>query len=717
LNKVLGRPFALYLPFVVAALVTLVVGGAAYWLALAPVHTVKTDLRTYGGGKLEQDGAISYIWTRPDTRFVYRDLPRFAPIFLTLSVILERPPEAAPTRLELIEMRGTGRNGDIDERPIPIQTVEYAPGKNGVQNFVVRIPAVQDRSADNFVLLLKTNGFRVAGDPRELGVRVVEANLSVSKSGLLLAIFQRPIFPALLILLASLGIWGAALGLRLYESASLVAPIGFTAGALTNDLIYESWGLLLGSLVTLGSSLAWLKYGRKWLENGSGWKAFGLISVGIAGFSVFSLFATGYAGDLFYFREMIAPLLQYGPFGTYPKAPRLDYPPGAVFQLYFYGVLSQPFGVTYNENALRGLMTLAMPLVYATFWYGGLWSKVERTALARTYALLGFCLPVLFVTVGWIQTDGWLLWLMTFALLLVVWGRPASSATVQAFAVLYKGQSWLLLPFYGLAFLQKFGWKTAFLMGGLCLALIALIGGAGFGFSTVAFDAFIAQPMVGGESDWGGINTFNLMHLLGYDKVVVEQPWLLLSYIICGVAYLSVLVVCWRRFPVKLRATSYEQQAKPENNGQSSIAEKSSIANRQSPIEYEWLLGAAFLMTFFFFFWVKMHERYLYFGLGLLIFAALYSRKLYLPLLLLNLHFTLNVLFGYLPPRRDPIPNNFFFWRHLLKNDVFQNVLCVFGIAVCLWIGWLYFTKPGLEDKGRGLEDEQRKFEPESMVV
>ncbi len=644
--------------------VVAIVGVVCFWLALLPVHTVETNLADYAGGQTEQADGLRYIWTQPNLRLIYRDLPRFAPVYLQLEVLLDRPPGSPPARLEISERRGN--------LSLPLQTLQYSPELTGYRQYTLKIPAISGDNSDELVLDLKANGFRVAGDGRELGVRVKAATITVGKGGLVLSVLTQPLFPALVILLLGLGWWGWLARFGPLELALLSAPVGFMAGAMTNLLIYSSWWLLLDGLLLVGTAWGWQRWGVGWLAAGDRWRPLGLLMAGITAFTGFFVLAPGLAGDIYYFREVLAPILQYGPIATYSHAPRLVYPPGSVYQLYFYGLLTQPFNIAYNQSPLKLLMGSALLLLIPAIWWVGLHSKIQREHLARTVLLFGFSLSLIFVPAVWVQADGWLLLMMAGALWLVMLGRPVASVGLQAFGIIYKAQSWLLLPLYALTFQWRFGWRIAVLCGGACLGLVAVLGGVGFAFDYKVFKIFWEQPVVSGESDWGGIRTFNLLHLLGYDRIKVPQPLLALSYLSIGLVYIIVLLVCWRRNAAIARET-----------GKGSV-------ERTARSGAEWFLAAAVIMSFIFFFWVKMHERYLYFGLGLLVLAAFYRRDLYRPALLFNLIFSLNLLYAYLPERRDPVPNNFFLWRHFLHADWSQNLLSLAGIGVCLWVGWLY---------------------------
>lgn len=641
----------------------LAAGIVCFWLALLPVHVVETNLADYTGGKTEKADGYSYIWTTPNLRLIYRDVPRFAPVYLRLDILLDRPPGTPPAHLEISE----ARNNDA----LPLATLDYTPGQNGYHEYIVKIPELKNDNSDELLVNVKANSFQVPNDQRELGVRIRSATLTIGKSGLVLSVIKQPLFPALVILLAGLVWWCALLRFGPLETVLLLAPVGFMAGAMANLLVYSGWWELVDALLLVGTAALWWRRGRNWLE-ARYWRPLGLLMAGIAAFCGFFMLAPGLPGDIYYWRQVLEPTIQYGPIGTYEHAPRLVYPPGSVFQLYLYGLLTQPFNIAYNQSPLKLLMGSALLILLPVMWWTGTKSGVPREHLARSLMLFGLSLSLIFDPVVWVQADTWIVLMMAGALWLVIWGRPAASVAVQAFGIIYKAQSWLLLPLYALTFQWRFGWLKSLLYGGLCLLLVGVAGGLGFAYDYRIFKIFWDQPVVSGESDWGGIRSFNLLHLLGYDVIKVPQPLLSLSYLSVALVYLVVLLVCWRRNRATLGETT------------------GSSLDRAVRSSAEWFLASAVIMSFIFFFWVKMHERYLYFGLAFLVLAALYRRDLYRPALLFNLLFSLNLLYAYLPERRDPIPNNFFFWRHFLHSDTVQNVLCVLGIIICLWVGWLY---------------------------
>lgn len=653
------------------------VGCVGFWLALLPVHSIETNLAGYADGRMEQANGLNYIWLRSQMGLGYQDLPRFAPVNLKVVLLLARPSQAPPAQLEITEGRKSG--------PIPLLNLQYSPDKPDPQQYTIKIPAA-DSSLDELYIDFKSNGFRVAGDNRELGVRLSQATVSVSKSGLVLAVFSRPLFPATLLLLLGLAWWCALVGFGGLETVLLLAPVGFMAGALANQLIYASWWLLVAAALVTGTAALWRRQGQGWLV-ARDWRAPGLLLAAIASFAGFFVVSPIYEGDFFVHREWLSVLVSHGPFGPYPYSERLNYPPGTVYQFYLYSLIARPLNLLYEPGFFKVLMGSSLLFILGIIWWAGTKSAVKREHLARVVLLFGFSLSLLFVPLIWGQLEGWQFGLMALALLLVIFGKPIASVIVQALSLIYKPQSWLILPFYAVSYLLRFGWPRALLGGVLGGVALVVLGGPGFAFDFNMFQSFLNHPSYADQSDWAGAGSFNMVHLLGYDAMSFDYtarvpPLLLIaSYLLFGLVYLGVSLVAWRR-NLALKAESAASTA--EDN------------NRRGA---DWLLAAAVVLCAIFYFWIRMHERHLYYGLGFLVLAALYRRDLFRPALLLNLLFSLNLLYAYLPERRDPVPNNFFFWRHFLHSTLGQDILSLTGIAICIWLIWLYLRPARSEIK------------------
>ncbi len=655
-------------PLFSGPVLAVLIGVVCFWLALLPVHTTETNLAGYADGRLEQANGLSYIWLRPQMGLGYQDLPRFAPVNLKLVLLLARPAEAPPAILDIFETRkGVS---------IPLLNLAYSATKPDPQEYLIKLPA-STTSLDELYIDFKSNGFRVKGDNRDLGIRISQATISVSKSGLILAVFSQPLFPATLILLLGLAWWCALAGFGRLETILLLAPVGFISGALANQLIYSSWWLLLAASLLVGTAAVWWRKGQGWLVGGD-WRAPGLLLAGIFAFGGFFVFAPIYEGDFFVHREWLSVVINHGPFGAYSYSDRLNYPPGTVYQFYLYSLVARPLGLLSEGWFFKLLMGSSLLFIIGLIWWAGVKSGVRRENLVRGVLLFGFSLSLLFVPLMWAQLEGWQFGLMALALLLVIFGKPVVSVFAQAVSLLYKPQSWLILPFYAVSYLLRFGWLKAFLGGVLGVVLLVVLGGPGFAFNLNMFQDFLNHPSYAEQSDWAGAGSFNLVHLFGYDAINLNYtskvPEILLytSYALFGLVYLGVILVNWRRTSALKSEVGLDENELYVRRGS------------------ETLLAAGLILCAIFYFWIRMHERHLYYGLGFLVIAALYRRDLYRPALLLNLLFSLNLLYAYLPERRDPVPNNFFFWRHFLHSTLSQNILSLSGIAVCIWLGWLY---------------------------
>ncbi len=668
-------------------------GLLLFGLMLWPVHRTTEILPQYVGIEQDETG-VKFGWLKPNALFHLEDVPRYGPIYVHFTVALNRPEGAPPAVLQVIESRD-----DKGGSERVLATYEGRTTSAGWREYLVKIPP-SETSSEDLYLYFRSNEFKVKGDTRALGLAMADISFEVKPAGLLSLLFPRPYLIAVLLLLVGMALWGNLLRFSTLETAGLCATTGFASGILANILAYHSFYLLIIALLFLALPLS-----SKFKVQNSKFKILPssvlspqssvLLLTGLGLFAAFFVVVPGLPGDIYYWREVIQPIMQYGPIGVYPYAPRLVYPPGSVFFLWGYGLLTQPFGITYNQSALKALMGVSHFGLLGLLWYVGYKSGLPILQRHRALALFGLSLSLVFVPVSWVQADGWLTLMMIVPLVLVVWGRFYASGVVQAVGVLYKAQSWLLLPFYALNFWWKAGWRKSVLVGGLTLLLIGLFGGLGFAFDMNVGKVFWEQPAVSGESAWGGIRSFNLLHLLGYDQKQVPQPLLSISYGLVAVAYLAILLVTWWR-----------------NRQIEHLADK---AERDGLYLSEWLLAAGLFFTIIFYVWVKMHERYLYFGLAFLPFVALWRRDMYKPIILLNFVFMANLLYAYLPERRDPVPNNFLLWRHALHAEWVQNGLVLVGLAACLWLAFLYFRPPAWSRNNLTAEGAEERRDKEAV--
>jgi dolichyl-phosphate-mannose-protein mannosyltransferase len=154
------------------------------------------------------------------------------------------------------------------------------------------------------------------------------------------------------------------------------------------------------------------------------------------------------------------PLLLAAKYG--PKY-RCDYPPGYLYVLWLTGSIANAVGVSKTYNGVR-LFTETPPLI-ADFFLGlTIFARVRR--LGYKHALVGMLLfalnpGLIFDTVVWGQIDSVLAFLILLSVLLVIDSRYELGWAVGAVAVLVKPQALVLIPVLALWTLSTCGLRKS----------------------------------------------------------------------------------------------------------------------------------------------------------------------------------------------------------------------------------------------------------------
>lgn len=275
-----------------------------------------------------------------------------------------------------------------------------------------------------------------------------------------------------------------------------------------------------------------------------------------------------------------------------------DYPPGYMYILYVIGWLRSALGVAWDSGL--SIVLTKMPAILADLGTGWLLYKVaskrfRETGAALVAALYLFCPVVILDSAVWGQTDGVFTFFIILMCYLVTQKKLIPSYFVFALAILIKPQSLILTPvlIYGIidqVFLEDFHWKKFWINLGLGIVAILMIGllMLPFGFK----EALAQYTDTLGSYEYASVNAYNFWTLCGLNWAPQEGIRLGLSYQQWGTVaiVLTVAVSAFFNFRSKKDSSKY------------------------------YFVGA-FIVSCVFLFSVRMHERYIFPAVALLLFA------------------------------------------------------------------------------------------------
>ncbi|MCM1058518.1 MAG: phospholipid carrier-dependent glycosyltransferase [Firmicutes bacterium] len=373
----------------------------------------------------------------------------------------------------------------------------------------------------------------------------------------------------------------------------------------------------------------------------------------------------GFDNDTACFAAWADRMFQVGPLHFYSEAVFTDYPPGYMYLLYPVGALRALLGVEYGSTG--HLILLKLPAVFCDMGCGLLlYREAARrlegsTPLVITTAYL-FNPAVILNSSVWGQVDSVYTLLLVIMCLSLLRGRMLPAYASFCLGILIKPQMLLFAPvlFVGIMnqvffkdfsagkLLQNLGQGILSLFGTLLLILP-------FGLKNV-----LSQYLdTIGSYPYAAVNAYNFWGMLGLNWVSQDNTFLGLPYRFYGWAAIGTAVL---------------------------LALLLGLGGRFYGFKNYPLLAALFMATVFVFS-VRMHERYLYPAVILLLFACLYlpSRRLYLcygGFSLLHFYNTAHVLFFYDPydyDRTDPL-----------------ILLVSAGTVLCLLLLWSGVVRAGM---------------------
>lgn len=319
----------------------------------------------------------------------------------------------------------------------------------------------------------------------------------------------------------------------------------------------------------------------------------------------FALTANGH-GDMGYWAYWARRINEVGSRNFYAPDVFTDYPPGYVGILWFIGLLEKLFNTTQSypfDNLLLKLPAITFDCLTAAFLVKISLQKLDSwKAILLGFAYL-FAPAVLINSSIWGQVDA----VFTFFLVLVIYylmqGKTEYTYIPFMVGVLIKPQMLMFAPVLLLGmiehvFIHDFSWKkfNRNLLFGLSSLAGSFIYLSLFNIKTVV-DQYVTTMS---SYPLASVNAFNFWAFMKrnygtQDELIFHIPIVYWGYIaICG-AFILMLCIWF-----------YQIRKQEENN--------------------YFLLASIFLFTIFTFS-VRMHERYLFPIVILLLFAYLYSRR------------------------------------------------------------------------------------------
>lgn len=275
-----------------------------------------------------------------------------------------------------------------------------------------------------------------------------------------------------------------------------------------------------------------------------------------------------------------------------------DYPPGYMYILYVAGALKH---ICHTEwNSTLSVIIVKMPSIIANLGTAYLLYQIARkfwknNGATIVAALLLINPAVLLDGPLWGQTDSVFTFFIVLMCYLISEKKLIPAYFVFAAGILIKPQSLIFTPvlIFGIVdqvFLEDFNWVKFFknlFLGLLAIGMIALLM-VPFGFN----EAFSQYKETMGSYEYASVNAYNFWALLGKD-------WASQNDKLMGIAYKN-----WGTFFIVLTVV---------------VAAIIHFRAKNHPSKY--YFSGAFIVTSVFCLAVRMHERYIYPAIVLLIFA------------------------------------------------------------------------------------------------
>ncbi len=395
----------------------------------------------------------------------------------------------------------------------------------------------------------------------------------------------------------------------------------------------------------------------------------------------------GYDVDINTFKAWADHAASAGPMRFYTGDMFVDYPPGYIYVLYVIGILRSALHLSWDSPWV--LVLLKSPAIaadlatsYLIFRWG---ARHAGSFIALGASVLYLLNPAIIVnSAGWGQVDSFfMLWMFLF-IEAIMRGKLRQGSVLYAVALLIKPQALLFAPLLLLVFFRRGSWKSFFVSFLSGLAVFSLLSAP---FLILKGPLWIFSLYFGtlASYPYASLNAYNLMSLLGGNFAPITDRALFLTY----QSWSIVLMACVLLYAVYLYLKS--------NKDETQLA-----------------VIAGILMTGAFIVLTKMHERYLFYALLLLLmgFVYLHDRRLLYSFVGLSLTHFINVDQVLL----DSLHQSY----HIPADDVVITIISMVNVGLFLYLcrwAWLTIVRNQRFGLAEGLEEEDvRKSSSEARA-
>ncbi len=312
------------------------------------------------------------------------------------------------------------------------------------------------------------------------------------------------------------------------------------------------------------------------------------------------LMTDGYATDMSCWRGWSARAAAEGLTHFYADDVFCDYPPGYIHILAVLGYIRPIFSSAIWDTLLYKMPAILADVLLVALLYRKTQEITKNETLSLGISLLYAVCPAVWMNSAiWGQVDAVFTLFVLFSLIYLAEGKYSKSAVLYATAVLIKPQALLFAPIYGITIWQNrdaenFGrqlWAAIACFAGTFVVLILpFVFAKGPAFIFALYEKTLASY------PFASLNAFNLFTLIGANGLANSSLFLGVSYGTIGTIGL-ILAVCVACF----------------------IFYKGKDNSR-------YFYASALLITGVFLLSTKMHERYLFPAVSLLLFAYIYRR-------------------------------------------------------------------------------------------